>query len=130
MSYVIAAPECLSAAASHLTKIGSAIQSANSAALGPTSSILAAGTDEVSAQIAAKKAISRWRGAGGKAGLIGNGGIGGSGGSGGEGDTTNGAGGSGGDAVLIGFGGNAGGPGNDGGAGGALFGLDGEPGLT
>jgi hypothetical protein len=58
MSYVIAAPEYLSAAATHLTKIGSAIQSANSAALGPTSSILAAGTDEVSAQIAAKQAIS------------------------------------------------------------------------
>jgi hypothetical protein len=53
MSYVIAAPEYLSAAATHLTNIGSAIQSANSAALGPTSSILAAGTDEVSAQIAA-----------------------------------------------------------------------------
>ena len=53
MSFVIAAPEYVAAAATDLSNIGSAISSANSAALGPTSSVLAAGADQVSAQIAA-----------------------------------------------------------------------------
>jgi PE family len=51
MSYVIAAPEYLAAAASDLLNIGSALTDANSAALGPTSSVFAAGADEVSTAI-------------------------------------------------------------------------------
>ena len=51
MSYVIAAPEYLAAAASDLSNIGSALTDANSAALGPTSSVFAAGADEVSTAI-------------------------------------------------------------------------------
>jgi PE family len=53
MSFVIAAPEYVAGAATDLANIGSWINSANSAALGPTSGVLAAGTDEVSAAIAA-----------------------------------------------------------------------------
>ena len=53
MSYVIAAPEYLAAAATDLSNIGSALSDANSAALGPVSSVLPAGADEVSASIAA-----------------------------------------------------------------------------
>jgi hypothetical protein len=53
MSFVIAAPEYVAAAATDLSNIGSAIGSANMAALGPTSNIVAAGADEVSAQVAA-----------------------------------------------------------------------------
>jgi PE family len=52
MSYVIAAPEYVSAAATDLANIGSAISDANSAALVPASSVLPAGADEVSASIA------------------------------------------------------------------------------
>jgi hypothetical protein len=56
MSYVIAAPEFVSAAATDLANIGSAIGSAigsvNAAALAPTSGVLAAGADEVSAAVA------------------------------------------------------------------------------
>ncbi len=53
MSYVNAAPEYVAAAAADLANIGSTISSANSAAMGPTSSVLAAGADEVSATVAA-----------------------------------------------------------------------------
>jgi hypothetical protein len=53
MSYVKATPAYVEAAASDLANIGSTINSANSAALGPTSSVLAPGADEVSASIAA-----------------------------------------------------------------------------
>jgi hypothetical protein len=53
MSFVNATPEYVSAAATDLANIGSTISSANSAALGPTSSMLAPGSDEVSASIAA-----------------------------------------------------------------------------
>ena len=53
MSYVVATPEYVAAAATDLANIGSTISSANSAALGPTSSVLAPGADEVSATIAA-----------------------------------------------------------------------------
>ncbi len=53
MSYVIAAPEYVAAAASDLANIGSALGDANSAASGPTSSVFAAGADEVSAAISA-----------------------------------------------------------------------------
>ena len=53
MSYVIAAPEYLAAAASDLANIGSSLSAANSVAMAPTSGVLAAGADEVSAMIAA-----------------------------------------------------------------------------
>jgi hypothetical protein len=53
MSYVIAAPEYVAAAASDLAHIGSSIGAANAAAMTPTSGVLAAGADEVSAMIAA-----------------------------------------------------------------------------
>src|SRR5580693_5845152 len=53
MQYVIAAPEYVAAAATDLANIGSAIDTANSAAQSPTSSVLAAGADEVSVNIAA-----------------------------------------------------------------------------
>ena len=51
--WVIAAPEYVAAAASDLANIGSSLSSANMAALVPTSGVLAAGADEVSAMIAA-----------------------------------------------------------------------------
>src|SRR5258705_5876311 len=53
MSWVIAAPEYVAAAASDLAGIGSTISAANAAAAFPTSSVLAAGADEVSAAISA-----------------------------------------------------------------------------
>jgi PE family len=53
MSYVNAAPEYVAAAATDLANIGSTISSANTAAMGPTSGVLAAGADEVSATVAA-----------------------------------------------------------------------------
>src|SRR5277367_5163876 len=53
MSYVNAAPEYVAAAATDLANIGSTISSANTAALGPTSGVTAAGADEVSAAVAA-----------------------------------------------------------------------------
>jgi hypothetical protein len=53
MSYVKATPANVAAAASDLANIGSTISSANSAALGPTSTVLPPGADEVSASIAA-----------------------------------------------------------------------------
>ncbi|ORV81799.1 hypothetical protein AWC11_24935 [Mycobacterium interjectum] len=53
MSFVFATPEYLAGAASDLSNIASAISSANAAALTPTSGVLAAGADEVSATIAA-----------------------------------------------------------------------------
>src|SRR5689334_3415317 len=53
MSFVIAAPEFLGAAASDLANIGSALGAANAAAAAPTTGVLAAGADEVSAAVAA-----------------------------------------------------------------------------
>lgn len=52
MSYVIAAPEYVAAAAMDLTNIGSTISDANSAAMGPVSGVVPAGADEVSTGIA------------------------------------------------------------------------------
>ena len=52
MSYVIASPEYVAAAATDLANIGSMIGDANSAALGTASSVPPAGADEVSAVIA------------------------------------------------------------------------------
>ena len=53
MSFVIAAAEYLEAAASDLANIGSTITAANATAVFPTSAVLPAGADEVSALIAA-----------------------------------------------------------------------------
>ncbi|WP_459797708.1 PE family protein, partial [Mycobacterium riyadhense] len=53
MSFVIAAPEMVTAAATDLAGIRSVISAANAAAAVPTTSVLAAGADEVSAAIAA-----------------------------------------------------------------------------
>ncbi|OSC39900.1 PE family protein, partial [Mycobacterium decipiens] len=53
MSYLIAAPEMLTAAATDLANIGSSISAANAAAAPPTTALVAAGADEISARIAA-----------------------------------------------------------------------------
>jgi hypothetical protein len=53
MSFVIAAPEVVAAAASDLARIGYTIGAANAAAAFPTTEVLTAGADEVSAVIAA-----------------------------------------------------------------------------
>lgn len=53
MSFVIAAPEFVTAAASDLANIGSTIRAANAAAAGSTSQVFAAGADEISAAVAA-----------------------------------------------------------------------------
>jgi PE family len=52
MSYVIAAPESLGAAASNVAAIGSTIGAANAAASTSTTGVMAAAGDEVSAAIA------------------------------------------------------------------------------
>ena len=53
MSYLVAAPEFFSSAASDLSNIGSGLTSAHAAAAAPTTGVLAAAEDEVSAAIAA-----------------------------------------------------------------------------
>ena len=52
MSYVVAFPEMLSAAAPDLAGIGSSLSEANAAAVAPTTGVMAAAGDEVSAAIA------------------------------------------------------------------------------
>lgn len=52
MSYVLATPALLSSAAEDLARIGSAVNAANAAAADSTTSLLAAGADEVSTRIA------------------------------------------------------------------------------
>jgi hypothetical protein len=52
MSFVIAAPEALMAAATDLTNIGATIGAANAAAATPTTAVKAADADEVSTTIA------------------------------------------------------------------------------
>ena len=52
MSYVIAAPEMMTAAATDLANIGSTLSEANAAAAAPTTAVVAAAEDEVSAAIA------------------------------------------------------------------------------
>ncbi len=52
VSYVIALPELLEAAAADMARIGSSIGAAHAAAAGPTTGILAAAADEVSTAIA------------------------------------------------------------------------------
>jgi hypothetical protein len=53
MSFLIAVPEMVGAAATDLARVGSTLSAANAAAVAPTSSVTAAGADEVSASIAA-----------------------------------------------------------------------------
>ncbi|MBW0013674.1 MAG: PE family protein [Mycobacterium sp.] len=53
MSYLVAAPELLTSAATDLSNIGSSLSAARSAAAAPTTGVLAAAGDEVSAAIAA-----------------------------------------------------------------------------
>ncbi|MGB9302905.1 MAG: PE family protein, partial [Mycobacterium sp.] len=53
MSFVVAAPDSLASAAAELAGIGSQISQASAAAAAPTSGLLAAAGDEVSAAIAA-----------------------------------------------------------------------------
>jgi hypothetical protein len=53
MSFLIATPELVTAAATDLANIGSTLSTANSAAAATTTGLLAAGADEVSAGIAA-----------------------------------------------------------------------------
>ncbi len=53
MSYVVASPELLSAAARDLAGVGSALSAANAAAALPTTGLVAAAGDEVSAAVAA-----------------------------------------------------------------------------
>ena len=52
MSFVVAVPEVLGTAATDLANIGSTLNAANAAAAAPTTGILAAAQDEVSAAIA------------------------------------------------------------------------------
>lgn len=53
MSFVVVAPDWLTSAAAELESIGTALTAANAAAAGPTTALAAAGTDEVSAAVAA-----------------------------------------------------------------------------
>ncbi|OPE44878.1 hypothetical protein BV508_30945, partial [Mycobacterium intermedium] len=53
MSFVVVSPEFVSTAASDLAKLGATISEANAFASAPTTSLLAAGADEVSAAVAA-----------------------------------------------------------------------------
>jgi hypothetical protein len=53
MSYLIAAPEMMTAAATDLANIGSTLNAANAASAAPTTGIVVAAEDEVSAAIAA-----------------------------------------------------------------------------
>lgn len=54
MLYVVASPDLMTAAATNLAEIGSAISTANGAAALPTVEVVAAAADEVSTQIAAR----------------------------------------------------------------------------
>ncbi|KAA1431387.1 PE family protein [Mycolicibacter arupensis] len=54
MSFVNAQPEALSAAAANLTSIGAALNAQNAAAAAPTTGVLPAAADEVSALTAAQ----------------------------------------------------------------------------
>ena len=53
MSFVIAAPELVTAAATDVARISSTINAARAAAATPTTEVPAAGADEVSAAVAA-----------------------------------------------------------------------------
>ena len=53
MSFLIATPDLLAQAAADLTRIGSTISEASAAAAAPTTGVLVAGADEISAAVAA-----------------------------------------------------------------------------
>ena len=57
MSFVTTQPEALSAAATSLAGIGTMMSAQNAAAAAPTTSVLPAGTDEVSALTATQFAV-------------------------------------------------------------------------
>jgi PE family len=61
MSFVIAHPEKLAAAASNLQSIGAAFSAGNAAAAGPTTGVVPAAADEVSALTAAQFALQGQR---------------------------------------------------------------------
>jgi hypothetical protein len=52
MSFVNAAPDSVAVAATNLAQIGSALNTSNTAAMAPTTGVLAAGADDVSAAVA------------------------------------------------------------------------------
>ncbi|MCV7074362.1 PE family protein, partial [Mycobacterium szulgai] len=52
MSFVMAAPEQLAAAATDIASVGAAVRAANTAAFAPTTALVAAGADEVSTALA------------------------------------------------------------------------------
>ena len=52
MSYVVAVPEFVASAASDLAGVGSALSAARVVSAAPTTGVLAAGADEVSAAVA------------------------------------------------------------------------------
>ncbi len=58
MSFVIAVPDIMGAAAADLSSLGSTINGANAAAAVPTTALLPAAGDEVSAAIAALFGVS------------------------------------------------------------------------
>lgn len=57
MSFVTTVPEMLSAAAGNLQSVGSAVRVENAAALAPTTSVIPAAADEVSALTALQFAV-------------------------------------------------------------------------
>jgi len=70
MSFVVALPELMGSATTDLASLGSMIRSANAAAAVPTTGVLAAAEDEVSAAIAQmfsahgrafRRSARRWR---------------------------------------------------------------------
>ena len=114
MSFVIAAPELVTAAATDLSNIGSTLSVANAAAVPPTTGVLAAAEDEVSAAIASLFSGHAQAyqvlgapppGLAGSGGAGADGAIGGTGGLRAPGSTANNSGGNGGTAGLGGAGG-------------------------
>ncbi|OBE97175.1 PE family protein [Mycobacterium sp. 852002-10029_SCH5224772] len=61
MSFVFATPDKLSAAAAHLQSIGTALNTENTAAAGPTVAVVPAAADEVSVLTAARFAAHAQR---------------------------------------------------------------------
>ena len=61
MSYVTTQPQMLSAAAGNLHGVGSVVSAANAAAAGPTTGVIPAAADEVSALTAAQFAAQAQR---------------------------------------------------------------------
>lgn len=57
MAFLVAIPDTLAQAATNLAGLGSAISEANAAAAIPTTSVLSAGADEVSAAVALRAAL-------------------------------------------------------------------------